>query len=363
MSNPPKSFDVENHKRNALERYQKVRAHYEEFAKVIRSILEEALTSRGIKVASVEARAKPLPSFERKASEPDIRDPSRPKYADPLTDIQDLCGARVITFLPNTVAEVDKTIKEEFVVFERTDKAETLREEERFGYLSVHYIVRLRENRASLPEYRRFKDNVAEIQVRTILQHAWAEIEHDIQYKSVETIPSSVRRRFMSLAGVLEMADREFQGIQDEDERLRQVARASVRQGKLEDVEITPDALKAYLDAKLGPDGRMTTYSYDWTARLLLRLGFINFRQIDECITPYDDDRVSRAADVTRQGQLTRFETQLLAATGERFIKVHPSGIDYWWEGWQRDRLKKLKEAGVSIGNYEPSLSSPSKET
>jgi hypothetical protein len=272
-----------------------------------------------------------------------------------LTDIQDLCGARVITFLPNTVAEVDKVIKEEFVVFERTDKAESLREEERFGYQSVHYIVRLRENRASLPEYRRFKDNVAEIQVRTILQHAWAEIEHDIQYKSVETIPSSVRRRFMSLAGILEMADREFQGIQDEDERLREAARASVQQGKLEDVEITPDALKAYLDAKLGPDGRMTAYSYDWTARLLLRLGFSNFRQIEECIAPYDDDRVSRAADATRQGQVTRFETQLLVAMGERFIKIHPSSMDGWWETWQRSRLKNLENAGFTIGHYEPS--------
>lgn len=117
--------------------------------------------------------------------------------------------------------------------------------------------------------------------MRTILQHAWAEIEHDIQYKSVETIPSLIRRRFMSLAGLLEIADREFQAIQNEDEQLRQEARISVVEGQLEKVEITPDALKAYLDKTLGSDGRMTDWSYQWTARMLRRMGFTNFKQID----------------------------------------------------------------------------------
>ena len=63
--------------------------------------------------------------------------------------------------------------------------------------------------------------------------HAWAEIEHDIQYKSTETIPRLIRRRFMSLAGMLEIADREFQAIQDEDQSVRQNARNAVESGAL----------------------------------------------------------------------------------------------------------------------------------
>src|SRR5207249_2570243 len=128
---------------------------------------------------------------------------------------------------------------------------------------SVHYSVRLSDNRSGLPEYARFAELVAEIQVRTIMQHAWAEIEHDIQYKAVETIPSRIRRRFMDLAGLLEIADREFQAIADEDEALRAEARISVQQGRLENVEITPDALKTYLDRRLGSDARMADYSYE----------------------------------------------------------------------------------------------------
>jgi ppGpp synthetase/RelA/SpoT-type nucleotidyltranferase len=80
-------------------------------------------------------------------------------------------------------------------------------EKERFGYQSIHYLVQVSEARVALAEYARYRAMIAEIQVRTILQHAWAEIEHDIQYKSSVAMPSVIRRRFMSLAGLLEIAD------------------------------------------------------------------------------------------------------------------------------------------------------------
>jgi ppGpp synthetase/RelA/SpoT-type nucleotidyltranferase len=52
------------------------------------------------------------------------------------------------------------------------------------GYQSVHYLVQFSPERCALPEYQRFQGRIAEIQVRTVLQHGWAEIEHDIQYKA-----------------------------------------------------------------------------------------------------------------------------------------------------------------------------------
>ena len=171
----------------------------------------------------------------------------------------------------------------------------------------------------ALPEYARYDGLKAEIQVRTILQHAWAEIEHDIQYKSVEVIPTPIRRRFMALAGLLEIADREFQTIQNEDEQIRQEARRSVQAGRLEEVEITPDALRTYLDKKLGPDGRMRDWVYESTAEMLRQFGFNNFRELEECIAGYNDDELSRRVWGGRQGQLTRFETMLLAGMGRPF--------------------------------------------
>ncbi len=112
-----------------------------------------------------------------------------PKYQDPLVEIDDLAGVRIITFFPGSIEAIETMIGEEFDIFERSDKSEALIEEGRFGYQSIHYLVTLKDTRTQLVEYARFDRAIIELQVRTILQHAWAEIEHDIQYKSTSAIP------------------------------------------------------------------------------------------------------------------------------------------------------------------------------
>jgi putative GTP pyrophosphokinase len=338
----------------AVEDYRKIRPLYKEYAMVIRKILMEAFSSMAIKIHSTEARAKDMHSFGEKAVTPAPDDPNRPYYPNPLSDITDLSGVRVIVFFPRTLDLVDGIINTEFDVLERSDKKQSLIKEDKFGYGSIHYLVRLKDNRTHLLEYARFNNLVAEIQLRTILQHGWAEIEHDIQYKAIATIPTTIRRRFMALAGLLEIADREFQAIQDEDERLTLQARKSVQEGKLEQVEITPDALKAYLDKRLGPDGRMRDYSYQWTAKMLRDLGFSDFRQIEECISGYDDDQLSRICWGSRQGQLSRLECMLLAGMGENFIKCHIWKDEDWFVNSRRKQLDELGEAGVATGAYVP---------
>jgi len=106
-----------------------------------------------------------------------------------MTQITDLAGVRVITFFPRNLSDVCTCIDSEFDVAEKKDKGEELVAEGRFGYQSIHYLVQLGVTRTALPEYKKFEGFTAEIQVRTILQHAWAEMEHDIQYKSVAAIP------------------------------------------------------------------------------------------------------------------------------------------------------------------------------
>ena len=359
ISNESPAYDrqdlVADKVERATETYQKVWSQYKDLAEAIGAILERAFTGRNIQVHSINTRAKSTSSFRKKAAKlSSVADEYHPKYEDPLTQITDLAGVRVITYFPRTTSEVDRIINDEFEVIERIDKAEDLHRQGRLGYQSVHYVVKLKRNRTALSEYTTFGGLVAEIQVRTILQHAWAEIEHDIQYKSVETIPSTLRQRFISLAGLLEIADREFQAIQDEDERLRQAARKSVEQGRLETVEITADALRAYLDKKLGSDARMADWSYEFAARELIGLGFRNFQQIDKCIAPYDDDHLSRLATRNRQGQITRFELMLLASMGEYYISQHTFGDKQWFVAQQLRYLNKIKQAGIEVGQFHP---------
>ena len=345
-------FNFAEHRRTAVEEYLGVRPRYEAFAQAVREILFQALRAKDITVNSVEARAKEPESFGTKAEAPSENDPRVPKYWYPLEDITDLAGVRIITFFPRAVESVGTCIREEFEVLEHTDLSRTLLQEERFGYQSEHYLVRLSSKRTTLPEYNPHLGLVAEVQVRTILQHAWAEIEHDIQYKSSITIPNTIRRRFMALAGVFEIADREFQAIQDEDKQLRQEARTSVEEGVLDRVEITADALRAYLDRRVGSDARTNDFSYEYTARVLRRLGFTTIDQVDVCIQGYDDDQLSRILWLRRQGPLSRFEDMLLAGMGPVFVDRRTN--DVGWKDALGSSLASLQEHGIPVRNYDP---------
>lgn len=350
----PEPFDFTRHGQAAVAEYLRVVGYYEQLANATKRIAEEALKRRNIQVQSIEARAKNPESFGRKASKPSTHDPNRPMYFEPLRQITDLAAIRIITFFPRTIEEIDRMLKEEFSVIEQFDKGEALIEEEKFGYKSVHYLVAFSSARNALPEYEQFSKAKTEVQVRTILQHTWAEIEHDIQYKSSAVIPRDIRRRFMALAGLLEIADREFQAIQDADRDLNQRAERLINTDQLDKVEITPTALKSYLDRRLGSDGRMSDFSYDWYVRLLLKLGFRSLAQVDECIRLYSDDRLCRLASRGRQGQLTRFEYMLLAGLGEKFIERHFYAAEGWFGPGARSRLEAFIKGGISTGTYVP---------
>lgn len=349
-------FDFEAHRRQAVDEYEAVREGYEECAQTVRSVLRTVLQLEKIETLSVDARAKEVDSFGRKTVTPSEADPTKPKYLHPLEDITDLSGARVITYLLRDVQKVNRLIDREFEIVEKSEKSGLFEEGEKLGYQSTHFLVRFNDDRCALPEYERFKGRITEIQVRTVLQHAWAEIEHDIQYKAISTIPDSIRRRFMSLAGMLEIGDREFQAISDEDEAERSNARRLVALGQLNEVQITPDALKAYLDRQYGGDGRMSPWTYEWTAQLVRRLGFDNLGELNAAVAQYDDDKLSRIVWGTRQGQVTRFETVLLAALGELYSERRGYPEDWRANLVERDRrhLTRLKDAGVSVATYKP---------
>jgi ppGpp synthetase/RelA/SpoT-type nucleotidyltranferase len=346
--------DVNAAAHEARLKYETELDRYEKFARSIAEVLKECLEERHIKTQSISYRVKNPDEFERKAARP-MPGSITAKYSDPLEQITDKAGVRVITYFLRSVDEVAEVIDDEFEVIENAVKASE--EPDRFGYTSLHFLVKYRVSRSRLTEYRKFTGLVAEIQVRTVLQHAWAEIEHDIQYKSPSALPRTISRRFASLAGLIEIADREFQAIEKEQRELSEDVRRNLAEGRLDAIEITPDSLQAYLDEKYWPDGRMRDWSYEWTSKLLLRLGFTNLAQVDECIRGYDDDLISRKLYGSRMGQLTRFEGVLLASMGDYFIRAHPWARTPDMRGYvlgQLRQLEKLRVAGVPVGTYQP---------
>jgi hypothetical protein len=89
-----------------------------------------------------------------------------------------------------------------------------------FGYRSVHLIAKLKQGQVLSGQYQPLRDNWFEIQIRSILEHAWAEIEHEVVYKSGVDFPDEVKRRFARLAGSLELLDNEFLALREARESL-----------------------------------------------------------------------------------------------------------------------------------------------
>lgn len=216
MSNPQTSDAI-------ISTFDRERSVYSAFAARIKTLVEDLVGTGGISLHSVTARTKDRKSLETKLQNRD------PPYAS-LRDITDIAGIRIITYFPDDVDRVGKLIEAEFAVdrVNSVDKRSAL-DPDRFGYLSLHYVVSLSSARNCLAEYKPYQHRKCEIQVRSVLQHAWAEIEHDLGYKAAGEVPRDIRRRFSRVAGLLELADLEFQGIRADLAEYAQVVSVQVQ--------------------------------------------------------------------------------------------------------------------------------------
>lgn len=183
---------------------------YRDFELRLRGLIESLLVDKSLNIHNITSRTKERSSFIKKITKPG-------KDYLSISEVTDLCGIRITTYFENSVDAVRKVIENEFEVdYKNSVDKRKLHGSNAFGYMSLHYVVSLKKNRYELPEYRNFKGVKAELQIRSILQHAWAEVEHDLGYKSRVTIPEDLRRRFSILSGLLEIADREFLLIREE---------------------------------------------------------------------------------------------------------------------------------------------------
>jgi len=218
--------------------FSKNRPLYEAFSQKIKELIFSVLKEKKIDVHSIEFRTKEVSKLREKVSR-------EGKQYDKYTDVTDLSGVRIICFSTNQLETVCKSIKENFEIIEElsVDK-KTLLDPDRFGYLSIHYVVKLSKQRNQLPEYATYADLICEIQIRTLLQHAWAEIEHDLGYKSDIAVPKHIKRRFYRLSGLLELADDEFNFIIKEIESYKQ----KLEQMPEHKIELDAISLKNYIE-------------------------------------------------------------------------------------------------------------------
>jgi ppGpp synthetase/RelA/SpoT-type nucleotidyltranferase len=207
------------------------RATYRLLSEKTKECLSSILISKGIVPHSITSREKDPEELREKIT----REWEVP--VAPLNGITDLAGVRIIAYFPSDVDKIVPLIEKEFNIDSKHSMDKRLSSDPAiFGYASVHFVVEFRPEILKLPEYALFDKMKCEIQVRTILQHAWAEIEHDIVYKSPGEIPFRVRRRFACLAGLLEIADREFESLRQDEMTVRQAIQSRIKKVKIEPI-------------------------------------------------------------------------------------------------------------------------------
>ncbi|MFC6882508.1 MULTISPECIES: GTP pyrophosphokinase [Actinomadura] len=207
-------------------------------------ILEHSINDAALKVHSISSRVKERSSFVEKIE--------RKAYRQPQNEIEDCVGFRIVCLFLADLKRLDDLIHQNFKVLRSENKIEgSVDDSSEFGYMSHHYICGLPE-RYSGPRYDDLKEIVFEVQCRTILMDAWANVSHYLDYKGEASIPSHLKRDFHALSGLFYVADKHFQVFFEEAVESRRVAVMDVSRGD-NTVELNADTVAALL-VELYPD-------------------------------------------------------------------------------------------------------------
>ena len=225
--------NLDPHCQAILEEYRQAKPACDDAAVKVKATLEKVFKKSGLIVAAIESRVKTEESLAGKL------ELKGSKYAS-LADITDIVGVRVITFYIDDVDKVASAVERLFKVdWENSVDKRKIHEIDSFGYMSLHYICSM----DGFP-YR------FEIQMRTVLQHAWANMNHDTGYKSGVEIPLEYRRSLSRLSGLLELADEQFSEIRADLADYRRRIQALVASGNLSEVPLDGDSFRSFLNTR-----------------------------------------------------------------------------------------------------------------
>ncbi len=312
--------------------HAELRRESDDAVAAVQGLLDDA----GVNYLSVTGRAKSVASFAEKSRR---TSGGVPLYSDPLHQITDQIGVRVIAYVASDVEAVADLLVDHFVVKNDRDMGLETASEGLFGYASRHLLLTTAA-RDEAPG-RDFQ-----VQVRTVLQHAWAEFEHDIRYKG--SVPAEhareFDRRFTLAAGLIELADAEFAAIRA---RLRGVA-PDVPGSDGDDPRIDPRELAAFLAGQFSDAEWSRSDHYGWISGLLLELGIVSLDELGDVLRSVDHAEIARRMDYRYPpAAVRRLDDALLRLHGERFVELHGNAH-------RRDALRSRLER-LSGGQQSPS--------
>lgn len=325
--------------------YDQNRARYADLTGTLETLMKTLLEEASIPYHSVNGRVKDRDSCTEKFGRKDYTSPEQ---------MMDIAGLRIITHTTAEVTRICDLIEREFDVDKANsgDKAAEMGID-KVGYLSVHYVVRLTPARIQLREYARFGGLCCEIQVRSLLQHAWAEIEHDRGYKFTGVLPETIQRKFYLIAGTLELMDLEFCALSQEIDRYADYVKDQAAQGQVDDIAIDSTSLLQFLNEffkECSPEELVKAYHSDSSEVIdeLSHFGIETLRQLKDLLgkkSPKDwiPDTGTSYVDILRDAMIWfNPEKYFKEAWQQHWSYDEPSTLEFWEQlGINLDELEK----------------------
>ena len=294
MSENIEKYGLDMHCNMILEEYRDMQPVFEKIRGIVTGALEKAIKENGIYITALESRIKAEASLAGKL------ELKGSKY-HMLSDLTDIFGARVITFYSDEVDKIAALVDRLFEIdWENSVDKRKMHELNSFGYNSLHYICRIPKKMYFDPMMPEINEYRFEIQMRTALQHVWANMYHDTGYKSGVEVPVDYLRNLNRLAGMLELADEQFSLIRTNINNYRRQVQNLVSNGRFEEVPLDGDTFTSYL--KLKPFDKLNRKiaainqaeihpaSSLHYLKLLKDLGFKTLKDIEDLIRDYSED-------------------------------------------------------------------------
>lgn len=272
---------MKTNKEDLSTQFLELKERYQRLGLNVQQALETFLKEYDIPYLSINYRVKELDSFLEKIE--------RQGYTKPFDEVEDICGIRIICYYQSDIHRIQKIIEQEFWVQENQNKQEQLEPNE-FGYRSIHFIAKVKSDWTNAPNYRHLDELKFEVQLRTILMHSWAEIEHKLSYKSETHIPKRLRRKFSMISAKLEEADGQFEEIRDSINFIKSELISKAKEKKQFDysTELNLDSLQAFLDFVF--PNRIKNIKQTSSLLTEMEQYSISFRELIEGFEKYKED-------------------------------------------------------------------------
>ena len=223
---------------NIKEEFDSKKDLYDSLGKNLVESIKILLKEAEIKILSITYRIKDFSTFIEKIE--------RKSYDDPFDQMEDICGIRIICYFQTDISRIEEILSNELKVLESFNKESHL-DHDQFGYRSHHLIGSIKKVWEKLPVFRGLSALKCEIQIRTVLMHAWAEIEHSLSYKSKAQTPTKFRRKINRISAKLEEADEQFEELKAESQKYQEELIETIKDTD-QSVELNIDSLQAFMD-------------------------------------------------------------------------------------------------------------------